>query len=103
MDVRLKLASFTVAFSGVSGVDISTVCYEMTLQSQIFRESITHVKQQFVVTHRYTVLLQVTETTSTQPVDQCKYVIFLGRYKEKQFFFMWAHQFDRRCACNPTV
>lgn len=30
----------------------------------------------------------MTETTSIQPVDQCKYVIFLGRYKEKQFFFL---------------
>ena len=52
----MKLASYTVAFSGVSGVDNSTVCYEMTVESQIFQKSITHVKQQFVVTHRYTVL-----------------------------------------------
>jgi len=29
----------------------------------------------------------MTETTSTEPVDQCTHVIFFRRYKEKQFFF----------------
>jgi len=28
----------------------------------------------------------MTERTSTELVDLCKYVMFLGRYKEKQFF-----------------
>jgi hypothetical protein len=56
MEGRLKLALYTAAFSGVSGVDTSRFAYEMTGQSQIFQKRITHVKEQFVVTHRYTVL-----------------------------------------------
>ena len=58
----------------------------------------------------------MTETTSTEPVDQFQYVLFLGRYKEKHFFFFFAEgvfvtqlssnvesQFDELCGLRQIA
>jgi hypothetical protein len=44
------------------------------------------MKQQFVITHRYTVLQETEETWQIPNRPTHKNVMFLRKYKEKQFF-----------------
>ena len=44
------------------------------------------MKQQFVVTHRYTVLQETEKTWPILSRSSLKHVVFLRKYKEKHFF-----------------
>ena len=60
------------------------------------------MKQQFVVTHTYTVLRETGRVWQIVNRLTLKRVMFLGKYKEKHFF-LWTQYFERRCVCNPGV
>jgi len=59
------------------------------------------MKQQFVVTHRETVLQETEETKTTLNRRTIKHVMVLRKYKDRQFV-LWTQHFDR-CVCNPAV
>ena len=61
------------------------------------------MKQQFVVTNRYTVLDETEKTCHILNKATVKSVRFLRKYaKLFFFFFVYIHDFDRR-VCNPAV
>jgi hypothetical protein len=61
------------------------------------------MKQQFVVTHRHTILQEAEKTWQILNRPTLKHVMFLRKYKAKDLFFLWTQRFDRRYVCNPTV
>jgi hypothetical protein len=60
------------------------------------------MKQQFAVTHPYTVLQETERNWQILNRPTFNYVMFFTKIKEKQCF-LWRQYFDRRCLCNPTV
>jgi hypothetical protein len=59
------------------------------------------MKQQTVVTHRYTILQGTKKTWPILNRPALKHVIPLWKCKEKQI--LWTQHLDRWCVCNPTV
>jgi hypothetical protein len=60
------------------------------------------MKQQFVVTHRYTILQETQKTWTILNRPTLKRVVFIRTYKDKNFC-LWTQHFDRRCVCNYLV
>ena len=59
------------------------------------------IKQQFVITHRYT-LSQETETLDWSSIDW-QFSMFCFHKNIRTSNFLWAQLFDRRSVCNPAV
>jgi hypothetical protein len=58
------------------------------------------MKQQFLVTHHYTIL-QETAKSDQSSTGQLKQVMFLWKYKPKQFPYV--HNILTEGACSPAV
>jgi len=67
-----------------------------------WKPSLSLLKQQVGLTHRYTIVKGTEKKTwpvLNRPTRQP--VMFLRKHKDKHF--LWTRHFDRNCVCNPAV